>query len=342
MHISSAGVATSVLSRTPLLQHAVAWVGEGLDARAGGCGASGTNAVRVLRPALAALARANHPAGNQRCVSEQGVRRPGHLAGPARIQMRAPSARPARDSSGMGVGPHGRSRHGRRNMLCSIKCAVAAREARRRRDSPAAAPAARFTLTCAPWCVFCIVTCCLSLLVVCCMLSAAYRVMFTNCGPLSFARCMLHVVQSLLHLLSIVSCMLHVVCCRSQFCTFSVIRDPWSVALLHVGGCNVFCSVVCCMLRLVRCMLSVTSCPLHVVYCLVQRWRCLRRGVRCRLSVACCLLHVPCFPLHVASRPLWSVATAPVATPQRCTFAMAQGRACISSRCGRSSAQMRY
>ena len=87
----------------------------------------------------------------------------------------------------------------------------------------------------------------------------------------------------------------------------------------------------CCMLRLVRCMLSAAAlpvgshnilspvlsvgcCPLHVVHCLLQRCRCLWRGVRCRLSVACCPLHVPCCRLHVACRPLWSVATPPVAT----------------------------
>jgi hypothetical protein len=80
-----------------------------------------------------------------------------------------------------------------------LKCAVAAREARRRRDLPAAAPAARFSLTCAF--VVCrrrslprlpLVSVCLSC-VACCL----PRVMVTtvvSC-PLHVACCMLHVVR---------------------------------------------------------------------------------------------------------------------------------------------------
>ncbi len=86
----------------------------------------------------------------------------------------APRARLSRH----GRSPQSRSLHGRRNMLCLIKSAVAAREARRRRDSPAAAPAARFTLTFAPWCVGVAAFPRLHwrrFLVVCCMLSAAYH-----------------------------------------------------------------------------------------------------------------------------------------------------------------------
>ena len=53
--------------------------------------------------------------------------------------MRAPRTRPARDSPGMGVVLNavvGTAVAARRDMPCLIKCAVAAREARRRRDSP--------------------------------------------------------------------------------------------------------------------------------------------------------------------------------------------------------------
>ena len=115
--------------------HAAAGVGPGLDARAGGCGGSRKNAVQRLRwlPSLAALTRANRPVGNQRCVCQQGLRRPGHRAGPARMQMhragqarmqmRAPSTRPARDSPGVGVGliaAVGMAVATRRNMLCFL------------------------------------------------------------------------------------------------------------------------------------------------------------------------------------------------------------------------------
>jgi hypothetical protein len=76
---------------------------------------------------------ANRPAGNQRCVSQQGLRRPGdragparmqmHRAGQARMQMRASSTRPARDSPGMGAGliaAVGMAVATRRNMLCLL------------------------------------------------------------------------------------------------------------------------------------------------------------------------------------------------------------------------------
>ena len=83
------------------------------------------NAVQRLRwlPSLAALTRANRPVGNQRCVCQQGLRRPGHRAGPARMQMRARSTHPTRDSPGMGAALMdvvGMAVAACRNMLCFL------------------------------------------------------------------------------------------------------------------------------------------------------------------------------------------------------------------------------
>jgi hypothetical protein len=147
-------------------------------------------------------------------------------------------------------------------MLCLIKCAVAAREARVRWDSPAAAPAARFTLTCAPWCVGVaafrdrIGVRCLSYFA--CRLSLSRMVWLLRW---SVIRCMLHVACCVVHVASVLRCLMHVACCLLSAAILHAFCDPWSVALMQVGGCNVFCSVVRCMLRLVRCILSVAALP---------------------------------------------------------------------------------
>jgi hypothetical protein len=139
--------------------------------------------------------------------------------------------------------------------------------------------------------------------------------------------------------------MLHVACCAVSavgrtVATLHVFCVPWSVALLHVVGCNVFSSLVFCQLHVVRCgvarcllhhsefrvvcfllsvaalvvpcrlspvvcyMFHVVYCPSHVVRCPLSVRRALFQDVRC--PATCCRLHAPrawC-RLHVASRPL--------------------------------------
>jgi hypothetical protein len=52
----------------------------------------------------------------------------------------------------------------------------------------------------------------------------------------SVVRCLLHVACCMLRLLSVVCC----VCCSLSRAILHVFSDPGSLALLHVGGCNVF------------------------------------------------------------------------------------------------------
>ena len=107
-------------------------------------------------------------------------------------------------------------------MLCLIKGAVASREARRRRDSPAAAPAARFTLTCAF--VVCLLHCYVLPVAACRMLLVVYRVSYHVYygGPLSVVFCPLHVACCVVHVAFVVRCLVHVARCLL------------SVAILHV------------------------------------------------------------------------------------------------------------
>ena len=235
------------------------------------------------------------------------------------MQMRAPSTRPPRAR----LSRHGRrfswpqsawpSRHAVLNQVCC-----------RRAGSTCAPGLARACAGRAVHVDLCAVVCRRRSLLSIALVSVSCRMPHVVCR-----------VSCLLTVWSVGCCPSHVACgllgvaalaLSTARCTLSVICY---VCMLHVP---------CCPLHVASCMLPVACCPLHVVVWVLQRWRCLWRGVRCQLSVTCCMLHVPCCPLHVACRPLWSVATPPVATAQPCPFAVAQGRACTSSRCCRSSA----
>jgi hypothetical protein len=135
-----------------------------------------------------------------------------------------------------------------------------------------------------------------------------------------------------------------VVCCGVVGCPLRVASCPLQRCLFRVP---------CRRLLVARCQEPVVSCPLLVEHL------CLRFGVvrclfqRCLFRVACCQVSVACCRLHVARRLLWrrplSVATCmpnigcccngcPLPRCSGALLPMAQGCACTSSRCGRSSA----
>jgi hypothetical protein len=149
MRSSSAGVATSVLLRQPLPQHAVAWIGAALDARAGGCGGS----VRTLFEwsGLHCRPRSCEPFCWQLAMRRRTGRPETGTSSGSGADADAASTRryaPRAQLSRHGRSPHSRSRQGRRNRSQQAVrlSALWVLERRLRRDSPAAAPAARFSL----------------------------------------------------------------------------------------------------------------------------------------------------------------------------------------------------